>query len=322
MSDRTYEMLWDCKYCGQRKNLGLTHRHCPSCGAPQDPAGRYFPPDSEKVAVQDHPYVGADVRCPVCSNAMARSAKCCGNCGSPLTGGKDVQLVQAPVAPQQGPPMSAAPKKGFNWLFVVLPILGVLGLCCVSGVVVSTCGKREGSFVVESTSWERSIAIEKNEMKRDSAWCDSVPSDGRVLGRHQEQRSSKQVPDGQTCTTKKQDLGNGTYKEVDECKPKFKSEPVYDQKCDYEAPRWVTQRTEKKSGAASPVWPEVVIDKKGTCVGCEREGARAEKYTVTFSSDGKTSSCDFPESRWSAFKVGASYQGKSGLMGLDCDSLK
>ncbi len=43
VSEKTYEMLWDCKYCGQRKNLGLSHRHCPNCGAPQDPAARYYP---------------------------------------------------------------------------------------------------------------------------------------------------------------------------------------------------------------------------------------------------------------------------------------
>ena len=53
-----YEMLWDCAYCATPKLLGKSHRHCPKCGAPQDPERRYFPADSEKVAVEDHVPVG------------------------------------------------------------------------------------------------------------------------------------------------------------------------------------------------------------------------------------------------------------------------
>ncbi|MDB4933727.1 MAG: hypothetical protein JWP87_699 [Labilithrix sp.] len=32
MSEAVYEMFWDCKYCGQKKLLGLTHRFCAGCG--------------------------------------------------------------------------------------------------------------------------------------------------------------------------------------------------------------------------------------------------------------------------------------------------
>ena len=46
--EKSYEMFWDCEYCGSSKLLGITHRHCPNCGAPQDPEKRYFPPDEEK----------------------------------------------------------------------------------------------------------------------------------------------------------------------------------------------------------------------------------------------------------------------------------
>lgn len=85
--DPVYEMLWDCKFCGQKKLLGLTHRFCAGCGAPQDPAARYFPPDDEKVAVLDHPFVGADLACPACKQPMSRAAKCCTHCGSPIDRG-------------------------------------------------------------------------------------------------------------------------------------------------------------------------------------------------------------------------------------------
>ena len=87
--EKTYEMMWDCEYCNTPKLLGKTHRFCPNCGAPQNPEKRYFPPENEKVAVEDHQFVGADLHCPACSFANSRTANNCGNCGSPLAGGKD-----------------------------------------------------------------------------------------------------------------------------------------------------------------------------------------------------------------------------------------
>jgi len=35
-SEKTYEMLWDCRYCGTKKLLGKTHRHCLECGGAKD----------------------------------------------------------------------------------------------------------------------------------------------------------------------------------------------------------------------------------------------------------------------------------------------
>jgi hypothetical protein len=32
MGDPTYEMFWDCGFCGTTRLLGKTHRHCPGCG--------------------------------------------------------------------------------------------------------------------------------------------------------------------------------------------------------------------------------------------------------------------------------------------------
>src|SRR3954471_15815305 len=102
MEEATYEMCWDCKYCGQKKLLGLTHRFCAGCGAPQDPASRYFPPDNEKVAVKDNPFVGADVSCPACKQPMSRAAKCCTNCGSPIDKGVEVARRADVVVPDAG----------------------------------------------------------------------------------------------------------------------------------------------------------------------------------------------------------------------------
>jgi len=334
-SEATYEMFWDCKYCGQKKLLGLTHRFCAGCGAPQDPNARYFPPDSEKVLVKDHPLVGADLACPACKQPMSRFAKCCTNCGSPIDRGAEVARRADVVVPDPGatpfgmgavPPQAAAPAKGgFPTLFVVL---GAIGAVVITIVLVAIFWKREGVFEVTGLAWERNVAIERFEPARKSVWCDSKPIGARELSRRKEQRSTKQVQDGETCQTRKKDNGNGTYKEVRECKPKYKSEPVYDDKCEVEVTEWRTSRTLTAKGASPsdpPKWPAVTLSQPGTCLGCEREGARTEKYTVSFTDPkSKTDgSCDLPESRWSTFPKGSKWKGKIRVLtsGVDCDTL-
>lgn len=153
-ADDTYEMLWDCKYCSQKKNLGLTHRCCPSCGSPQDPAARYFPSDAEKVAVKDHPFYGADVHCPACKAANSRNAKCCGQCGSPLDKAAAVQLKIDQPPPAPPPP----PKKGMSPLLIVVPIVVVL---LIVGGLFMLFRKRDGAFVVKDKAWDRTTEVEK-----------------------------------------------------------------------------------------------------------------------------------------------------------------
>jgi len=346
-----YEMLWDCKYCGRKKLLGITHRFCAGCGAPQDPSARYFPPDNEKVAVHNHPYVGADVTCPACRQPMSRAATCCTNCGSPLDKGVDVArradvVIPPPGAAPHGPPFAGAPapgaasfqgapqpggapatapkKSSSAWIFALVG--GVL-FVMVSVLLVAVFWKREGVFEVMGHSWERNLAIERREAVKKSMWCDDVPSDARVLGRRKEQNGTKKEPDGQECGMRKKDLGNGSYKEVKECKPKYKDVPVMEDKCDIEVLEWrkALTLTEKGSSLAeTPRWPQVRVS-GGTCVGCEREGARTERYTVNFidKKSGRLASCDVPEARWSRFKQGSKWKGSVRVMtsGLDCDAL-
>src|SRR5215813_11562089 len=90
---KVYEMQWDCRFCGTKKLLGKTHRFCPNCGGQQDPTWRYFPSDAEKVAVQDHVYVGADRICPACKTLNSANAEFCGNCGSPMTKAAEAKKV-------------------------------------------------------------------------------------------------------------------------------------------------------------------------------------------------------------------------------------
>lgn len=341
MNEAVYEMLWDCKYCGQKKLLGVTHRFCAGCGAPQDPNARYFPPDHEKVAVKDHPYVGADVTCPSCRQPMSRAAKCCTNCGGPIDRGAEVALRQDVVVPPPGygpqgwaPPhtpmgMAAAPRPttSSKTKIVIGIVAGVVSLL-VALILVAIFWKREGVFEVRAHAWQRTIAVERYEPVRKTVWCDDKPFGARELGRRREQKGTEKVKDGETCGTRKKDLGNGSYKEVRECQPKYKDVPVYADRCDIEVTEWHVIRTAEAKGTSPtdpPKWPATNVTRTGTCLGCEREGARNESYTVSFV-DTKTkddASCTLPEAKWATFAKGSKWKGKVRVMtgGLDCEEL-
>lgn len=345
-TEKTYEMLWDCKYCGQKKLLGLTHRFCANCGAPQDATARYFPSDAEKVAVQDHQFVGADLRCPACQAWNSRSANCCTQCGGPLAAGQQAQ-VRADQVRREGQQFGgetaqdarrefgqvpgaapAAPaKKGLPGIVIALLVvigLGAVGLVC--GLVFL---KKGAALEVAGHSWERRVEIEAYGPVRRSAWCDELPAGAKELSRRKDQRSTKKISDGEDCQTRRKDQGDGTFKETRECKPKYREEPVMDYRCDYEVNAWSTKDTLKASGASlkeEPSWPKVELKRTGSCVGCEREGKRSEEYKVRFTDTAskKEQVCEFDQAKWSSFAMGSSWKGKVGVLtgGLDCDSLQ
>ncbi len=344
-NEAVYEMFWDCRYCGQKKLLGLTHRFCAGCGAPQDPNARYFPPDHEKVAVKDHPYVGADVACPACKQPMSRAAKCCTNCGSPIDKGVEVArradvVVPGPgMMPYGGMPYGAmphgvtplgmaaapAPKKSNALLF---GILAAVGLLFVIGILVVIFWKREGVFEVTAHSWERNITIERYDVVRKSVWCDDKPIGARELSRRREQRGTKKERDGEICQMRKKDQGNGTYREVKECSPKYKDVPQMADRCEIEVNEWRIARTLTEKGASPkdpPRWPNVNLARGGTCLGCEREGARTERYSLELrdTKNNSDASCDLPEKQWASFAKGSKWKGKVRVVtgGVDCEAL-
>jgi hypothetical protein len=337
--EKTYEMLWDCRFCGQKKNLGLSHRCCPGCGAPQDPSARYFPSDAEKVAAEDHPYLGADVLCPACRHANSRNSKCCSQCGGPLAAAQQVavradqvgQLFAGETAQDAkrefaAPVPTATPaRKPGSPLAWIVP-LAIVALIAVMLFVVFR--KRDGAFVIADKSWDRTVDVEQRALVRTSEWCDSMPAGSVAVARHREQRSTKQVPDGQTCATRRKDQGNGTFKEVRECTPKTKTEAVMDDKCDYNAEAWKPARTAKAHGGDKdpPAWPATSLARSGcVAIGCEREASRTETYAadVREAKTGAKSSCKFDVAQWSRLHVGDPVVGRIGAVtkSVDCDSI-
>lgn len=337
-----YEMLWDCRFCGTKKLLGLKHRHCPSCGAPQNAADRYFPSDADKVRAEDHEYFGADVHCTHCGEANSKNSKHCGGCGAPLEGAMDVarrqdQVVAPGVAfegqsvadarrERQADKSPPAAKKKSSTVKVVM------GIGCLSIIVlvvlatVAAFWKKEGSLVVTGHSWRREVAVERYGPTADSSWCDSVPPGARGTSRTREVRSHRRIPDGQDCRTRKVDRGNGTFVEKQECSTRYRDEPIYDDRCYYTIDRWSLERTANAAGASMSgvAWPDLGSLRTGTCIGCERAGSRKETYTVELTdSDSKKQTCDFDSSKWASFRDGSHWKGGIRVIGggLDCSTL-
>jgi hypothetical protein len=319
----TYEMLWNCPYCGTKKLLGLTHRHCPECGAEQDAKARYFPSDEDKVLVKDHAYTGADRHCPACKAPMGAKAKNCTSCGSPLDGAAGVGLKQdIPATPLAKP---AAKKKGKGCL-----IAGIAGgaIVLVLAVVIALFAwKKPVGVTATGHAWTREITIEVFGAVDGSEWCDSMPQGAHDVSRSREVRSHNKIPDGEDCTTKRVDNGDGTYKEQRSCTAKYREEPVYDDKCRFKIDKWHEGRAVTASGrslAEAPAWPPFALAKAGECVGCEREGKRVETYRVSFANqENKTSECEFDQARWASIPDGSQWQAQAAVLtgALDCASL-
>ncbi len=341
----TYEMLWDCEYCGTQKLLGLTHRFCPNCGAAQNPAKRYFPSESEKVAVENHKYVGVDVVCPNCQTPSAANAEFCGNCGTPLTEAAKVSLIQDErtqaadlvkekfVAEQQQ--IKAVSKT--NWLqnlFRQRILAGIVAL------VLACCGLCAGAFylltitedhTVEAVghSWEREIEVLTFQTVSESDWESSVPNGAFEESCSRRQSGTRRIPDGETCTTRRVDNGDGTFSEKRECKTDYREEPVYDNYCSYKINKWVVTDTAEERGSAfsdPPVWPTLNL-KTGDCLGCQKQGEKHEKYVVKFrdTDTAKSYECEFErENEWANYAPQSTWTVKITKYGdeIDCDSLK
>lgn len=334
-----YEMLWDCEYCGTQGLLGLTHRHCPECGAVQDPERRYYPDDEHKVAVDDHRYSGTDQICASCGAASSAAASHCGNCGAALDdaagavqrreqtegagGGFDRDSVERGRQERDGSVASPPPKKSRTWMIVVGVVVAVVAV-----ILVVVLWRATAQLTVAGVEWRRSIAIETMSDVRESDWRDRVPRDARGVSCRREKRSTKKVEDGETCKKKRRDKGDGTFEEVKTCRPTYRDEPGYDDKCSYTVRRWKKSRSVDAQGtsvAPEPAWPTVQLTRTGTGLGAEREGKRTEVYRARLADkDGEEHECDVAFARFRQLTPGSRWTGDVRVVsgGLACDTLK
>ncbi len=341
---KVYEMLWDCKFCGTKKLLGKTHRFCPNCGGQQDPSWRYFPSDSEKVAVQDHVFVGADKICKACNSLNGAASEFCGNCGAPLSSAataqqiagrtkgegdtfqtEDVQKRQQAV---QIPGLAAAAKPaaksgGFlnKWV-----IIGIIVVALIGGAVYALTRTVNASAYVTGYKWERTINLQSLQPVPDKTNCDSMPGDAYSVSRNYEQVDTRQVADGQTCRTNQIDQGDGTFREERSCETKYRSEPVMGYMCTYMVNRWigVSPAVSRGDKVTAPYWPDT---NASSCfsIGCKRESGRSEDYILMLKGDGdRPFECSVDYDLWQETKLERSFDIEVGtiLKNFVCSSLK
>lgn len=349
-SEQVYEMLWDCKFCGTRKLLGKTHRFCPNCGAAQDDEARYFPSDDEKVAVKDHVYYGADRICSSCDTLNSANSQFCQQCGAPLENAQTAQLVSddqviragesfkttgprnieqerfAEKMDAAGLQIDGKPKAKASRSLLKFGCIGIIALVVVF-VALAVFWKREATAIVTGHSWAREIAIESYAPRSENAWCDAMPMDGYNVSRRSEVRSYRQIPDGEECSIRRVDNGDGTFSERQECRTRYREEPIYDTKCYYTVNRWGFARSVTATGqslADQPYWPDTNLRQTGTCIGCEREGRRQADYQVHFRADSSDYTCTLDESRWASIPVESRWTFQIGVISgqPDCGTLQ
>lgn len=318
-------MLWDCSSCGTTGLLGRSNRFCPHCGAPQDQTKRYFPPEGTDIRVTGgYVYEGVDKMCPSCTTPNGGAADFCKSCGTPLSDvARSVREKSGVVGIGAVAAIVVEPAKSpskLKWIIAAAMLL------IVAFVVVSMLWKRDVQVRVAGHTWRRDIGIEQLSAQPGSAWCDSVPGDAYGVSRSREVRSQRKIPDGETCTTTRESRGDGSYVNKQECTPKYREEPIYDDKCRFVVNRWHQQRAVSSTGAGTtpaPSWPRLPSLRTGNCLGCEREGARTATYTLSLQSAKETLSCSYDEARWAAIVDSTVLPIKVRMVtgGADCDSL-
>ena len=343
MADTFFEMLWDCHACDAKGLLAKTHRHCPHCGAAQDPATRRFPEPGQEIEAKDHRFVGRDWVCGYCESPSAAAAAFCGNCGAPQGSSPAVALVQdgptpatAPAVPAPTAKLSATPgKRGPLTAVWVVMLVALLLVGAGAHWAYKLFSKHDETVQLLDKGWARQVNVEHFTAVRASDWCDSLPAGAYAISSQREQRGTRPIEDGQTCHTVRADMGDGTFTQRQECSPRYRDEPVYDTRCHYRVNRWQVLRTDKLAGNASlmPAWPQPLLagppaggmglSGGAALLGADRLGSKRERYQVTLqSAKGKQWTCTRSADRWAALADGKPFTLKvRGTGGADCDSV-
>ena len=307
-----FEMLWDCDHCGTKGLLGKTQRHCPECGAKQNPDRRYFPAEGAATRVDGHIYEGSDRTCPACDAPMGAKAKSCANCGAAMDGSREVRGVAHAV-------VAAAPRRS-RWKLVLLILAAVVGVIVLLWAVLFRT--RTATVAVTAHAWTRTIAIEEYADLQEASWRDTMPAEARVSSCGPKERSRRQVADGESCHQEQIDKKDGTFERVQRCAPKYRSEPVLGDWCAYRITRWhaVDARTTSGTGVVA-AWPTMDLPPPtaAAVLGARRQGPRTEVDTLVLG----TSRCDVSDSIWRKYTDGQAakvdVRARSGA--IVCDSL-
>ncbi len=307
------EMVWTCPNC-QAKNRGSV-RYCSSCGAAQPKDVQFERPlsselvaDPEKISEATS---GPDIYCAYCGNRNPSTAKSCQNCGADLEEGEAREsgaVYAGPTGPVEktvtcgvcgtenpvsalkcagcGSPLSttvkaepAAPAprpKGKSTGCIIAAVI----LAALIGVILFLFLKTNSLTArVTEKNWETSVNILELVPKTGTAWCDEVPSDGKITNRY---RSPRKTSSSYIAGAEEEcgepyfvDQGNGYSKEVQDC-----TYTVYDDECEYTYKAWDVVDTRTASGSDNrPYFPDLNL------IPGQREGKNTTNYRVEFADD-------------------------------------
>ena len=239
-----FEMLWDCKYCGTKGLLGVTHRHCVNCGANQDPKARYF---------RGSPMDGS-ISAPLVQDA------------APISREHSIQPQQVQPSTNNVPPPQSKNQTPVNR--TKLKIIAASIVFATAALIASMFITFNKEVLVTQHKWSRSIDVETFTKVHENSECSKVPHLGEVTRRYNDQRSER-VYDGQdcnqSCSTVRIDLGDGSFSSEEQCNDvctdRYRTEYYTVEMCDYDIGRWLVTRTERVSGALDqkPEWPHVTL---------------------------------------------------------------
>jgi hypothetical protein len=295
-----FEMLWDCEFCDARGLLGKSQRYCASCGAPQNPAKRYFPKEGDERRVDGHLYEGADRTCPACSAPQSARAHNCTHCGSVLDGAAAVGGVVDPAAQPRDTRARKPARRGRRiWMYLLI-VLAVVAV----GIWWRCIRTQEAQVVVAAHQWKRAVVIEEFNDRQEEAWRNEIPVGASpVPVCYDKQRSTRKVEDGEECHTERRDKKDGTFEQVKKCNPKYRTEPVLDSWCRFDVRRWRAVDEVKATGSGlSPAWPtNLPPGNTPAVVGARRQGKRTETLTLEFPGHGN---CDVSDAVWRKYTDG------------------
>ena len=253
-----------CPYCHTRNPADA--QVCVQCGGDLKEG---LHRESGRVISVEPANVNAPVKCPGCGKLNPSGRDVAGNvcsfCGI---------LLNAPPLSIQKPGSAPVSKSSPFRPWMMLPIGGILMLVCVIiGFLFFRTTAISG--IVQSTQWQRSIAIQEQRQVTKQDWRDQVPGGANILSCQQQYRSRQDNPAPgakEVCSTKMIDQGNGAAKVEESCYYE-----VYADYCKYQALEWQTVNQAQAQGAdLKPYWPQF------NPANGQREGGRTETYTASF----------------------------------------
>src|SRR5690606_3417806 len=165
-----------------------------------------------------------------CSSLNVADAEFCTRCGAPQSAAAQVKAQAAREAntlagvqrfqtedldarqmaekyPHLKPKAAASQRP--KWL---MPVIGAVVLGVIAFALFAIFAKRDETGFVSALNWERTIDIERFVAVQNSQIC-PAPADAYNVSSRYEQVGSRQVPDGETCSSRQVDQGDGTFRQ-------------------------------------------------------------------------------------------------------------